>query len=505
MRRRLIVLLLLLITSSAFAQSDVVTPVIVERPDEATYVVQRGDTLGKIARQFNTTVSALAAENGITNPSLILVGQVLRVPSGTVVPSITPTAQPPTATTAPSGSTYTVKRGESLYRIAARFDTTVTALVELNNIANPNIIFTGQVLRLPGTVIPPSDAEGAQVPVPPIEVAFGYALIVYFDEQDSSSLIEHLQELDMAWVKVRADWRTLETTQGQPDYEALDALVALLNENGFSILIMVTNAPDWARETQEENGPPTNLINYSTFVNALAERYKGVVDAYQIWDEPNLRRNWNCNRRLCDTDYMEMLRLAHRAVKIADESAVVVSAGLAPTRFNDRVNAIDDRLYLSTLYANGLTNASDAVGVHPAGFANPPDARCCEPSPGVESHYEDSSFYFLETLSMYREIMVANGDSQTPLWITRFGWGTSEDTDPPGEINLYVRYTDLAEQAVYVARAFEIGESLDYVGPMFLDNLNGCQGMPNRAEACYPSLLNPDGMARPVYEAIINR
>lgn len=298
------------------------------------------------------------------------------------------------------------------------------------------------------------------------------------------------------------DWRALEPEPGNINFADLDVIVDALDANDLNTLFNVTNSPTWARTSPDENGPPDDLTDFQAFVAALAQRYTGRVDAYEIWDEPNLRRNWNCERRMCDTDYLEMLTLAYSAIKLADADAIVLSAGLAPTRFNDRINAIDDRLYLATLYDNGLADVSDAVGVHPGGWANPPDARCCDQPTGVETHFESDTFYFLENLTAYRDIMVRWGDASAPMWVTKFGWGSSEDTDPPGEINVFVTYTSLAEQALYVPRAFEIGQELDYVGPMFLDNLNGCQGLPTRVEVCYAALVSPSGSPRLVFDAV---
>ena len=139
-----------------------------------TYTVKPGDTLGAIAARFGTTSTALAKLNGITNPSFIRVGQVLKLSSGgapapsaapaptptpsvrptpTPAPSVRPTPTPtPRASVAPApsgGSTYTVKAGDTLGAIAARFGTTSTALAKLNGITNPSFIRVGQVLRLP--------------------------------------------------------------------------------------------------------------------------------------------------------------------------------------------------------------------------------------------------------------------------------------------------------------------------------------------------------------------
>ena len=129
-------------------------------PGGGTYTVKAGDTLSAIAARFGTTATALAKLNGITNPSFIRVGQVLKLsPGGAPAPSPAPTPTPsarpsptPRASAAPApsgGSTYTVRVGDTLGAIAARFGTTSTVLAKLNGIADPSFIRVGQVLRLP--------------------------------------------------------------------------------------------------------------------------------------------------------------------------------------------------------------------------------------------------------------------------------------------------------------------------------------------------------------------
>ncbi|QUP87008.1 LysM peptidoglycan-binding domain-containing protein [Exiguobacterium sp. PFWT01] len=107
-----------------------------------TYTVKSGDTLYSIARTYGVTVSALAAANNITNYSLIYVGQVLIIPTTTVTP--------PTTTVK-----YTVKSGDTLYKIATMYNTTVAKIAAANNITNVNSIYVGQVLVIPGTTITP--------------------------------------------------------------------------------------------------------------------------------------------------------------------------------------------------------------------------------------------------------------------------------------------------------------------------------------------------------------
>ena len=102
------------------------------------YTVQRGDTLSKIAREYNVTVAHIVELNDITNPNLIYPGEKLRITESDVT-NLSPIPKN-------NYSTYTVRRGDTLSGIARRFGVSVNYLVTANNIQNPNLIFPGQIL-----------------------------------------------------------------------------------------------------------------------------------------------------------------------------------------------------------------------------------------------------------------------------------------------------------------------------------------------------------------------
>jgi len=124
-----------------------------------TTVVQPGDTLTAIAARYHTTVAALAAANGITNPNRIFVGATLQIPSGSPVP-----AAPGPVTAAAPSATVVVQPGDTLSSIAARNHTTVAALVTANHIANANLVFAGAHLNLPAPPLPPGWGPGGPLP-----------------------------------------------------------------------------------------------------------------------------------------------------------------------------------------------------------------------------------------------------------------------------------------------------------------------------------------------------
>ncbi len=142
----------------------------IQTPDIA-YVVQKGDSMSAIARRFKTSVAAISALNQIRDSHRISIGQRLLLPQDTAAGTGQSSAQiaaaassqgSETAATTSTRSTtesYSVRRGDTLSRIARRFGLTERALLQANDIDHPDLLFPGQQLRVP------SDAPPATQPV----------------------------------------------------------------------------------------------------------------------------------------------------------------------------------------------------------------------------------------------------------------------------------------------------------------------------------------------------
>ena len=122
------------------------------------YVVRPGDTLTSIARRYRTSVSAIVAANGMASADVPLkVNQNLRIPSGSVAaspapkPVATATATKPAPAATTSGNSYTVKAGDTLYRISRQYGVSPTALMQANGLTptTANTIRVGTTLRIP--------------------------------------------------------------------------------------------------------------------------------------------------------------------------------------------------------------------------------------------------------------------------------------------------------------------------------------------------------------------
>ncbi|WP_116999137.1 LysM peptidoglycan-binding domain-containing protein, partial [Desertimonas flava] len=97
------------------------------------------------------SVAAIVAANHLPNANLIRVGQILIIPTAGTTPTTPPPTTPPPTTPPPTTTPvrYTVQSGDTLYRIALRYGTSVAAIVAANHLPNANLIRVGQILIIP--------------------------------------------------------------------------------------------------------------------------------------------------------------------------------------------------------------------------------------------------------------------------------------------------------------------------------------------------------------------
>ena len=100
-----------------------------------TYTVVKGDSLYSIAKKYNTTVDAIKDLNNLSS-NLLNIGQTLKIPTSV------------TSEDTSNYKTYTVVSGDSLYSIAKKYNTTVDAIKDLNNLSS-NLLSIGQILKIP--------------------------------------------------------------------------------------------------------------------------------------------------------------------------------------------------------------------------------------------------------------------------------------------------------------------------------------------------------------------
>ena len=327
-------------------------------------------------------------------------------------------------------------------------------------------------------------------------------------------LMDHVQALDVGWVKTQVSWKLYQPYSDQYSDDRLaelDAFVEAANARGIKVMLNVAKAPEWSRPTTELDGPPTDHDLFRQFMQFLAERYQGKIAAYELWNEPNLQREWN-GVPLNPVDVVSLMQAGAAGVRAVDSEVMLISGAPATTGINDYVAAIDDRVYLRGMLDAGIGDVVDVIGVHPYGWGNPPESSVYDEASTVPSHNNHPSFFFKDTLDDYTALLAEYG-VEKELWATEFGWGSFDGllniaqdgtpASPPNGIE-FMGYVNEWQQAEYILGAYEIAQERGNVGPLILWNLNFGPILGTQfAESGY-SVLRLDESLRPSYLAIQN-
>lgn len=313
----------------------------------------------------------------------------------------------------------------------------------------------------------------------------------------NAKTIEMVKAAGFEWVHFQARWDSLEHVgPGLYDPIGLDRITAQTSAAGIKLLVSVVGpSPGWAGV----NGDiPTDTAHFRDLMEFLSGRYKGKVQAWEIWNEQNLASNSGGWVQV--GPYVELLKAGHDGVRAGDPSAWVLFGALTPNGLDKPDIAIADDLYLQRAYeytGGALSNYFDALGAHPGSNDNSPDQSWPD-NPGTDGWDNDNSFYFRRVEDL-RDIMVRWGDSGKRIWLTEFGWSTANEA--PG----YEYGAAISDemQANYLLRAFEIGRTeWPWIGPMFVWNLN-YSVITDPADEKYPwAVLNGDWSPRPAYDAL---
>jgi hypothetical protein len=304
--------------------------------------------------------------------------------------------------------------------------------------------------------------------------------------------------MEFAWVKQEFSWREIEgIKKGERDWYRPDLIVDMVEDAGLNLVVRIDRQPFWTEVDPldlHENAPPANWQDFGDFCGAVAHRYQGRIAAYQIWNEPNLSREWGA-KPPNPAEYTELLKVCYQAIKAADPAAIVISAGLAPTGTND-ATAMPDTDFLQGMYDAGAAAYFDVLGLHAPGFKAPPELDPAEAAANPE--YGGGRWFSFRHVEDMRAIMVANGDGAKQVVILEMGW--TLDTVNPHYAWFAV---DEQTQADYLVRAYQYAAenwqpwiglmSTIYIADYYWTEEN---------EQWWWSITLPDGTPRLAYNAL---
>lgn len=335
----------------------------------------------------------------------------------------------------------------------------------------------------PGLTITPTTLETPEpAPFPTLSGDRGFGYGVNMADLGKAYLV---RDMGFDWVKSYVNWETVEPEPGGYRWVDPDNIVTAFEGYGVRILMRIHGTPAWAKpEGTFLSHPPDDVADFAHFMEALATRYKGQVAAYEIWNEPNLNYEWG----YLEPDpagYTALLKAAYQAVKAVDPDALIVSGGLATTG-EGSPNAMGDLAFLQGMYEAGAQGYFDALGSHPYAFGHEPD-------------HEDPWGLSLARVVQQREVMVANGDVETPIWITEAGWVLHTSWDLVEHEAIAVSE---AQQAEYLVRTYQkVRDEWPWVQALFLFNLDfsSVPWYPAAEPMRWYAILNPDRTPRPAY------
>jgi len=291
--------------------------------------------------------------------------------------------------------------------------------------------------------------------LPPRQPMLGVNVdLTQYSRFDLDQNLDQIKAMGFVWLRQTFNWSLIERQRGIYDWARIDPLVAAASERRLKLVAVLWRSPEWA--ATNPTAPPGDMHALASFAGTLAGRYGAKIDVYQIWDEPNLASGWG-DQPADPIAYVEMLQAAYQAIHAADPTALVLTAGLAPTIETGPDN-LSDVLYLRGLYANGAAPYFDGVAGKPYGFDTSPEDR----------RVDDSVLNF-SRLILLREEMQRHGDQAKALWASQFGWNTLPE-DWQGNPSQWGQVS-AGDRAAWTVAAYQRAlTEWPWAGPLILEN-----------------------------------
>ena len=269
---------------------------------------------------------------------------------------------------------------------------------------------------------------------------------VYLTEADKAETRRTLAEVRAAgidYVKQTFYYRP------DDDWATADRIMSAAATESLTVVPLLDGDPQTAFA-------PLDPAAFAAWAGAFAARYSDQVDAYFIWDEPNLSSHWG-GAAVNPGDYAALLSAAAAAIRAADAGATIVAAPLAPTTETGPQN-LSETLFLRALYAAGAADAFDAVALKPYGFDTGPGDR----------RVADDTLNFSRVI-LVRELLLELGDGGTAVWAGNWGWNSLPD-GWGGRPSIWGQTTADGQAAQTVAALERARREWPWLGLMFLEN-----------------------------------
>ncbi|WP_432546897.1 cellulase family glycosylhydrolase [Kineococcus sp. SYSU DK004] len=296
-------------------------------------------------------------------------------------------------------------------------------------------------------------------------------------------VLDRLAAAGVGWIRLDLGWASYEercsgcTSQWYVD--RADRVIDAARARGIKVLAQVGMTPVWASPGGGTNAPPADVREFGRFMRWLSAHLAGRVDAYEIWNEPNLKRFWNGT----PAQYVRLAQVGYSAVKDVDPGVPVVLGG---TSYNDTS-------WLRQAYDAGAAGSFDVLATHP--YLAPSDQ-----APGT-ADTKGTNIYLLTHVASVRRLMVERGDGHKQIWFTEFGWSNHQNTGTESNWN---RGVTEQQQAEFLLQTLDLVRTrYPYVTHVFWYN-DRDRGVSSSHIDNY-GLLRRDLSVKPAYTALQSR
>lgn len=311
------------------------------------------------------------------------------------------------------------------------------------------LIVVGGVFAATRPVDDPFDGD-AVVDPPFQSISYSIQTFLWWDEGYGGTQLDWVvQILGFDHVKQTFAWSSIELAKGDWEFTVTDRIVSEVENRDMQLIARMGQVPAWAADgdvdenanMEQHDTPPRSLDEWAGYCSKVAERYTGRIAAYQIWNEPNLSREWG-DQEPDAVGYVELLAVCSEAIRAADPEAIIISAGLAPTGTHNEAAHRDD-IFLDAMYRAGFQEYVDVVGVHAPGFSPP------EYGPDDAERDGQGRWATFRRVEDLRKIMLMHDDAARQMAILEMGW-TTDQQNPE-----YAWYAVSQEdQARYIVEAY---------------------------------------------------
>lgn len=313
--------------------------------------------------------------------------------------------------------------------------------------------------------------------------------------------LQMIKDAGFGWIRQQFRWDDLEISgrgdfmdrRNQPvvsAWDKYDNIVSLSKKYALNIMARLGSPPRWSQVEGALPGyePPINYHDFVNYAKAVATRYRGRIRYYQVWNEPNLYPEWG-NLPPNPEAYTDLLCKTAKALKEVDPGNIVIMGALGPT-FEISERNLTDYIYLQRMYDAGAGKCFDILSVQGYGLRSSP----------ADQRMRATFINFNHPLYL-REIMVNNGDTAKPIWISEMAWNPVPDAPDIKDRERYGSVTD--EQAArYSIEAWErIRREWKWVGVVNYWFFKRAGDSEKDQSWYYFRMVEPDFTPRPVYDA----